>query len=327
MTKFELHFHLLLLPVSPSGKENINAGNPVDKVLTNTFLNTINNLILKQFSNILPSVSTLWTPTYFQYPQVAKNVYNPTSFNQYFFDWLTKDNNLRYGFRTKYDNLPNIPIYSNDSRYEIEGSNTGGADDSLNLLFLYLAKGSGVSVTPNNLLVSLNKLHSVYIGNLIKNNTEVPKIGLEKTFEQLDSYVDSKTNDKIGWSGNGGIFEIFNNACISDVGFIRLPFNLLGWGGANTGDATSWDLTPIPPSFFTKDINTLSELDTIISSTTLWGGLNLLYGNIVLELIGPKPHFSSIEKLNKYRTKYKAYLLMLPLIGTLPSITFKNGQL
>jgi hypothetical protein len=107
----------------------------------------------------LPQDHTFWTPSWFQYPQTAINRYNPRWWNEYYYTFLLENTTFPDPCAT-YDNL----LTSAQLKCpQMEVTNGGGIDPGGSCsYFFYLARGSGVTITPTRIVVALNKLHAYY---------------------------------------------------------------------------------------------------------------------------------------------------------------------
>ena len=108
----------------------------------------------------LPQDHTFWTPSWFQYPQTAINRYNPRWWNEYYFTWLLENTTITDPCSGVYDNVVTADQLTNP---QMEVTNGGGIDPGGSCsYFFYVAKGSGVTITPSKIVVALNKLHAYY---------------------------------------------------------------------------------------------------------------------------------------------------------------------
>lgn len=123
-----------------------------------------NKALLNNIVSTLPREGIIWTPDWYTYPQGAINRYLPRAWNQFYFNKMAT-----FATNSSSPSFPGDAAYSNiQSNQTFEISNTGGpvnnpGVDDLYTYFFYLATGSGIKMTTNRCLYSLNKLHALYV--------------------------------------------------------------------------------------------------------------------------------------------------------------------
>lgn len=159
---------------------------------SNRFINAPGGIL-----DSLPRLNTLWTPSYFCYPMVAVNRFNPRAWNQYYLDFLAA--------------VPGGSVLQEQLLLEVgnNGGNTPGCDpvSLTTAYFFYLTRGSGTYIKPSLTLLGMNKMHSVYLNQL---RSLTPTLAFRALFDLL------LPTDLPG---------AMETALTIETGYFRLPFS------------------------------------------------------------------------------------------------------